>query len=75
MRGWGALRKRVALLCHPISPTLRLVFHRSLAIAPFSDLKHPCVRSTFADNELHLTSRIVAMSFCEPRSCIGRLSS
>ena len=21
------------------------------------------------------TSRIVAMSFCEPRSCIGRLSS
>ena len=27
------------------------------------------------DSSVFLLSRIVAMSFCEPRSCIGRLSS
>ena len=27
------------------------------------------------DEAMHGPSRIVAMSFCEPRSCIGRLSS
>ena len=29
----------------------------------------------FADKAAYWVSRIVAMSFCEPRSCIGRLSS
>ena len=31
--------------------------------------------SAFYLNEENSLSRIVAMSFCEPRSCIGRLSS
>ena len=30
---------------------------------------------TNAQGEKEAESRIVAMSFCEPRSCIGRLSS
>ena len=35
--------------------------------------RHPLIFNTF--RKLGPESRIVAMSFCEPRSCIGRLSS
>ena len=42
----------------------------SVKIDWHTDLNDPLVR-----DYLTAESRIVAMSFCEPRSCIGRLSS
>ena len=46
--------------------------------APFGGMKASSSHSREqgeAAKEFFTTSRIVAMSFCEPRSCIGRLSS
>ena len=49
--------------------------HRRSIYDTFGDKRTLFLSALSYYEELITTSRIVAMSFCEPRSCIGRLSS
>ena len=49
--------------------------NKSISITDPKIIKPHQVEALAEANTYDGTSRIVAMSFCEPRSCIGRLSS